>query len=91
MLCLGGLGSGYIVRWDEPWPSDQTDLKRWSRCDVEMCCNTLREGEEHNPREETGRPACGAGRLHMLSSRPLLRSSVLWCLLESSSVRVRSV
>jgi hypothetical protein len=36
-------------------------------------------------------PACGAGRPLMLSSRPPLRSGVHWCLLESSSVGVRSV
>jgi hypothetical protein len=88
MLYLGGLGSGYIVRWDEPRPLDQTDLKRQSRCDVESCCNALREGEEQSPREEAGRPTCGAG---WPSSGPSLRSGVLWCLLESSSVGVRSV
>jgi hypothetical protein len=78
---LGGLGSGYIVWWDDPRPSDQTDLKQRSRCDVEMCCNALREGEEQSPWEEAGRPACGADRPHMLSSRPLLHSGVLWRLL----------
>jgi hypothetical protein len=28
--------STYIARWDEPQPSDQTDLKQWSRCIVEV-------------------------------------------------------
>jgi hypothetical protein len=28
--------SAYIARWDEPQPSDQTDLKQWSRCVVEV-------------------------------------------------------
>jgi hypothetical protein len=79
MLCLGGLGFGYIVWWDEPWPSDQIDLKRRSRCDVEKCCNTLHEGEEQSPREEAGWPACEAGQPQMLSSGPPLHSGVLWC------------
>jgi hypothetical protein len=32
----GGLGSGYIVRTDELWPSDQIDIDQWWRCIVEF-------------------------------------------------------
>jgi hypothetical protein len=59
MLYLGGLGSGYIVWWDELWPSDQTDLKRRSRCDVEMCCNELHEGEDGWPLGQASWPEGG--------------------------------
>jgi hypothetical protein len=63
MLCLGGLGFGYIVWWDEPRPSNQTDLKRLSRCDINMCCNTLREGEGGWPLRQADQPEEGSGGL----------------------------
>jgi hypothetical protein len=87
---LGGLGSGYIVLWDEPWPSDQTNLKRRSRCDVEMCCNVLCEGEGGWPLGQAGWPK-GAGWPPLESSRSWSRSHAFSCLLESSSVRVQSI
>jgi hypothetical protein len=41
----GGLGFGYIVRMNEPQPSDQTDIDQWWRCLEEFGWNTLRERE----------------------------------------------
>jgi hypothetical protein len=40
-----GRGSApiYIARWGEPQPSDQTDLKQWLRCVVEVGWRPLRE------------------------------------------------
>jgi hypothetical protein len=32
----GGSASAYIAQGDEPQPLDQTDMKQWSRCVVEI-------------------------------------------------------
>jgi hypothetical protein len=53
--------------------SDQTDLKRQSRCDVEMCCNALREGEGGWPLGEADHPK-GGGRPPLESSSVRVRS-----------------
>jgi hypothetical protein len=85
---LGGLGSGYIVWWDEPRPLDQTDLKRRSRCDVEMCCNVLREGQNGWPLGQAGWLEGGAGGLLWSPLSPHLSSilsHVFWSLLVSGS------
>jgi hypothetical protein len=82
MLCIGGLGLGYIVLWDEPRPSDQTDLKRRSRCDVEMCCNVLREGEGCWPLDQAGWPEGGRAASSGVLSVPVS----VPCLLMSSGV-----
>jgi hypothetical protein len=74
--------SGYIVWWDEPWPSDQTDLKRRTKCDVEMCCNMLHEGEDDWPLGKAGRPEGGRAASSRVLSVPISVS----CLLMSSGV-----
>jgi hypothetical protein len=74
--------SGYIVRWDEPRPSDQTNLKRRSRCDVEMYCNALHEGEGVWPLGQAGRPEEGRAASSGVISVPVS----VPCLLMSSGV-----
>jgi hypothetical protein len=36
MDASGGSGFGYIVRYDKPQPSNQTDLNQGSKYDVEI-------------------------------------------------------
>jgi hypothetical protein len=70
----GGSASAYIARWDEPQPSDQTDMKQWSRCIIEISWRLPYEGD---PPGRGARPAvltCGAGRPHLAAVGPPLRS-----------------
>jgi hypothetical protein len=39
----GRFAPAYIAWWGEPQPSDQTDLKQWLRCDVEVGWRPSRE------------------------------------------------
>jgi hypothetical protein len=81
-----GSRSGYIVRSDALEPSDQTELKQGSRSDVEVYCNTLREGDGGSLLGQADRPEGEAGRPATVASRSSLRSRASSSLLEPSGV-----
>jgi hypothetical protein len=64
--------SAYIARWDEPQPSDQTDLKQWSRYVVEVGWRPSREADLTWRWDQAGRPDMW-GRPTPLS-HPVLRT-----------------
>jgi hypothetical protein len=87
----GGSASAYIAWWDEPQPSDQTDMKQWSRCVVEVGWRPPREGD---PLGRGAKPAdltCGASQSHLAAAEPPLHSRAFWHLLCPSSATFRSV
>jgi hypothetical protein len=56
ILLLRGSAPAYIARRDEPQPSDQSDLKQWSRCVVEVGWRPSSEAELSSLWAQTGRP-----------------------------------
>jgi hypothetical protein len=76
-----GFAPAYIARKDEPQPLDQTDLKQWSRCVVEVSWRPSREVELSSLWVQAGQPNMW-GRPALPVSR---RASVLFpCPLVSS-------
>jgi hypothetical protein len=74
MVALGGSASAYIARWDEPQPSDQTDMKQWSRCIIEIGWRPPHEGGPTWQGSQDGRPDMWGQSPHLVAVGPLLHS-----------------
>jgi hypothetical protein len=70
----GGAVPAYIAQRDEPQPSDQTDLKQWSRCVIEVDWRPSREAKLTSLWAQASRPDMW-GRLALPVSR---RASILF-------------
>jgi hypothetical protein len=74
MDASGRSASAYIARWDEPQPSDQTDVKQWSRCVIEIGWRLPREEGPTWQGASLTSLTCGASWPHQAAAGPPLRS-----------------
>jgi hypothetical protein len=56
LIASGGFASAYIAQWDEPQLLDQTDMKQWSKCVIEVGWRPPREGGPTWQGSQAGRP-----------------------------------